>query len=126
MLNVAKPDLGSKRQCESCGAKFFDLNKNPITCPKCSVIHHPAGPARGGRAAAADDDEVEADPVAPDAVSLEEAEDSDAKAAAAAVPDDIDLGDDDAPGDTFLEEEEEGSDDVSGLIDGEIEADDEN
>ena len=38
---VAKPELGSKRLCGSCGAKFYDLNKDPIVCPKC----HTAMPA---------------------------------------------------------------------------------
>ena len=27
---MAKPELGSKRLCASCGAKFYDLNKTPI------------------------------------------------------------------------------------------------
>ena len=40
------------------------------------------------------------------------------------MDDDVDLGDD-AADDTFLEEEEEDSDDVSALIDGEIETDEE-
>jgi uncharacterized protein (TIGR02300 family) len=34
---VAKPELGAKRQCKNCGAKFFDLNKLPIICPMCSA-----------------------------------------------------------------------------------------
>ncbi len=78
--------------------QFFDLNRNPITCPKCGTIFQAASPARAQRAAAAnDDDEAETDPVAADVVSLEEADDTDAKVAAVAVPDeDIDLGDDDA------------------------------
>jgi uncharacterized protein (TIGR02300 family) len=32
---VAKPELGTKRLCSNCGAKFYDLNKDPIVCPKC-------------------------------------------------------------------------------------------
>jgi uncharacterized protein (TIGR02300 family) len=35
---VAKPELGTKRLCGSCAAKFYDLNKTPITCPKCGTI----------------------------------------------------------------------------------------
>jgi len=31
---VAKPELGTKRLCASCGAKFYDLNKDPITLPE--------------------------------------------------------------------------------------------
>ncbi|MBC7101759.1 MAG: TIGR02300 family protein, partial [Parvibaculum sp.] len=32
---MSKPELGTKRDCPSCGAKFYDLNKNPVVCPKC-------------------------------------------------------------------------------------------
>jgi uncharacterized protein (TIGR02300 family) len=35
---VTKPELGTKRQCQSCGARYYDLNKDPITCPKCSTV----------------------------------------------------------------------------------------
>ena len=38
---VAKPDLGTKRLCASCGAKFYDLSKDPIVCPKCETVFHP-------------------------------------------------------------------------------------
>jgi uncharacterized protein (TIGR02300 family) len=34
-IGVTKPNLGIKRTCESCEARFFDFNKNPATCPKC-------------------------------------------------------------------------------------------
>lgn len=27
--------LGVKRTCPGCGAKFYDLGKNPASCPKC-------------------------------------------------------------------------------------------
>src|SRR5262249_22930327 len=36
---VAKPELGTKRLCASCGAKFYDLNKDPIHCPKCGAVY---------------------------------------------------------------------------------------
>jgi uncharacterized protein (TIGR02300 family) len=35
---VTKPELGTKRLCADCGAKFYDLNHSPITCPKCSKV----------------------------------------------------------------------------------------
>jgi len=38
---VAAPDLGSKRICPSCAAKFYDLSKRPIVCPKCSFSFAP-------------------------------------------------------------------------------------
>ena len=28
---------GEKHICSNCGTKFFDLNKNPIICPKCNT-----------------------------------------------------------------------------------------
>ena len=54
---MAKPELGSKRQCQNCGAKFFDLNKDPIVCPKCGTVFH--GAARVERASAKREDEEE-------------------------------------------------------------------
>src|SRR5215813_14391635 len=54
---VANPELGTKRLCASCGAKFYDLNKDPITCPKCGTVFEVVVPVtrggRGGEAAAA-------------------------------------------------------------------------
>ena len=35
---VAKPELGTKRLCAHCSAKFYDLNHTPITCPKCGAV----------------------------------------------------------------------------------------
>jgi uncharacterized protein (TIGR02300 family) len=121
---VAKPELGSKRQCQNCGAKFFDLNRDPILCPKCGATFQPPAFARAAaRPVAADDEESEQPETGPEMVSLEDAEASSDKAAAT-VEDDVDLGDDTAD-DTFLEEEEEDNDDVSDLIDGDIETDEE-
>lgn len=34
---MAKPELGTKRVCVSCSAKFFDLTKQPAICPKCGT-----------------------------------------------------------------------------------------
>ena len=35
---MAKPELGTKRLCTNCGAKFYDLSKDPIVCPKCHTV----------------------------------------------------------------------------------------
>jgi uncharacterized protein (TIGR02300 family) len=35
---VTKPELGTKRLCAGCNAKFYDLHKNPIVCPTCEAI----------------------------------------------------------------------------------------
>jgi len=38
---LVKADLGTKRVCPSCGARFYDLSKRPIECPKCSFAFEP-------------------------------------------------------------------------------------
>lgn len=39
---MAAPDLlGTKRTCPNCGARFYDLNHNPTTCPKCETTYDP-------------------------------------------------------------------------------------
>jgi len=32
-------NLGLKRSCVGCGAKFYDLAKNPAKCPKCGTVN---------------------------------------------------------------------------------------
>ena len=32
---------GAKRLCLNCAAKFFDLAKDPIKCPKCGATFEP-------------------------------------------------------------------------------------
>ena len=39
---MVDPKLGTKRVCEACGAKFYDLNKSPAVCPKCGNVYDPA------------------------------------------------------------------------------------
>jgi len=36
-LRVAKPEWGIKRECQGCGAHFYDLKRSPIVCPKCDA-----------------------------------------------------------------------------------------
>ncbi len=38
---MAKADLGEKRVCAECAAKFFDLKKRPVVCPKCGFSFDP-------------------------------------------------------------------------------------
>src|SRR5260370_8110540 len=51
MSRVLKQAWGSKRQCQECGARFYDLNKDPIVCPKCHKVFEPEAvkPPRRGR-----------------------------------------------------------------------------
>jgi uncharacterized protein (TIGR02300 family) len=36
-----KAELGTKRICPSCAARFYDLTKRPIVCPKCQTSFEP-------------------------------------------------------------------------------------
>lgn len=137
---MSKEKRGNKRLCENCGAKFYDLGKEPAVCPACNteiVVAKPKTkepekpkvveeekpkPAETESAKKSDDDEPEF--VSLDEAAAEEEEDEDAKLA--------DLGDDDEDipdsddEDVFLEddEDEDGSD-VSGIIGGSIDSKDE-
>lgn len=49
---MAKPELGTKRVCVSCSARFYDLTKVPAVCPKCGT-EQPLDQPRARRAVAA-------------------------------------------------------------------------
>ena len=38
---MAKAEWGLKRTCQSCNAKFYDMNRSPIVCPKCGEAFDP-------------------------------------------------------------------------------------
>ncbi len=38
---MAKPEWGTKRTCFSCGARFYDLRREPVICPICSTVYDP-------------------------------------------------------------------------------------
>ena len=119
---MAKPDLGTKRLCAGCGAKFYDLNRTPIVCPKCETQFVPVVVAPRNRPDTPKPVPV-AEAIVPETtdaefVSLEdaEAEEQGGKKAAAAGADgeEDDAGLEDA---AFIEEQEEaGSADVSDII----------
>jgi len=134
---VAKPELGTKRLCANCAAKFYDLNKSPIVCPKChTTMELAAIPTRPRpelatpvRAAAPVQEETLV-PETQDAefVSLEEA---DAEAQGKKADADAIVGDDDIEIDetidddaALIEEQEESDEDVTDII-GEREGDEE-
>jgi uncharacterized protein (TIGR02300 family) len=138
---VAKPELGTKRVCPETGRKFYDLNKDPVISPytgKIVPVEAPPvsrarpepAPAPVPRSAAPV--EEAAAPEAPEAefVSLEEA---DAEAQGAKKPGETTEGDieeevemdetlDDA---AFIEEQEEEDADVTDIIGGDIENEEE-
>lgn len=120
---MAKAELGTKRLCGSCGAKFYDLNKDPIVCPKCATVFVAAVPRSRPEAATvthgvAAVEEAEAPELAgAEFVPLEEAdaEASGKKTSDAGTDEDIEMDEtlDDA---AFIQEEEEDSEDVTGII----------
>jgi uncharacterized protein (TIGR02300 family) len=80
---LAKPEWGTKRICPSCGARYYDLLRDPIVCPKCSTPFDPEAflKARRARPAAPVEkelvpagDELEAELDAEDVESAEEEE----------------------------------------------------
>ena len=108
---MARPELGTKRVCADCGAKYYDLNRDPITCPKCGAIFEIAKPAQAEVAEVEEQEEelvVEADSGAEAAdaevISLE---DADAEQASDIEVPDIDDGDNSDDADVFLDEEED-------------------
>lgn len=127
---MAKPELGTKRLCANCGAKFYDLSKTPITCPKChTVMEIAAAPTRprpepaAARAAAAPVKEEAVVPETQDAefVSLEDA-DAEAQGKkvvgdeALAGDDDIEIDDEPVDDAALIEETDESDDDVTDII----------
>jgi uncharacterized protein (TIGR02300 family) len=84
---LAKIEWGIKRICQGCGALFYDLNKDPITCPKCEAIFDPESILKSRRTRVVapvnnkpdspEDEEVEAsDDVDGDEVVIEEDDES--------------------------------------------------
>ncbi len=106
---MAKPELGQKRVCVACGARFYDLTKSPAICPKCATeqpIEQPRAPRRGGNVA--EERKVKKVPVLEDAETDAEVEVVDEEADESVLEDTSDLEDDaDALG-TDLEVEPEG------------------
>jgi uncharacterized protein (TIGR02300 family) len=129
---MSKPARGTKRVCPSCGARFYDLNRTPIVCPVCQSVYQVTPPPtrRGERAQPVETrkvEEPEAEPPVlegPEIISLEEAEEGSSDVPAEEDEEIVDLGEDAAEipaGDdenAFLEEEEEGEADVSGIVGG--------
>jgi len=76
---VAKTEWGLKRVCPSCGTRYYDMKKNPPTCPSCGKVFEAESQmrARRGRAAPKPAAEVPAEVVLEIPVAEgEEAEDA--------------------------------------------------
>jgi len=122
-----KAARGTKRVCQNCGSKFYDLSRDPITCPICQAIYQQEGRQKVvpvGNAVDADDDD---DVIAPALADVEIVSLDEVAAAEGDLPeidDDVVDIDEDAPDlkadadETFIEDEDDSGDDVSGLLGG--------
>jgi uncharacterized protein (TIGR02300 family) len=122
-----KAARGTKRVCQNCGSKFYDLNRDPITCPICESIYQQTearGKAVAGNAVADEDDDAISPTMANvDIVSLDEV--AEAENDLPDIDDDglVEIDDDEADlkadaDETFIEDEDDSGDDVSGLLGG--------
>jgi uncharacterized protein (TIGR02300 family) len=143
---VAKPELGTKRVCPETGRKFYDLNKEPVISPYTGKVvpvevattrarpepvaaQRAAAPPAAPPAAAAEE-AATPEPQETEFVSLEDAaaEQQGAKGTVETTEPDIeeDVEMDESLDDaTFIEEQEEEDADVTDIIGGDIEDEEE-
>lgn len=107
---MAKPKWGKKRICQSCGARFYDLNRKDTACPKCGTTLALEKLPKSRRNAAPTD-EAKTPAVAPKEAPKAEEADADADADL----EDVDLDDEELVED--LDEEGEDADDVEDVED---------
>jgi len=130
---VAKPELGTKRVCPVTGRKFYDLNKDPVISPYTGQVvpietTAPRGRPEPARAPVVEEAEA---PEAAEAefVSLEEA-DAEAQGGGAKVPageadEEVEVDDESLDDAAFIVPEEEEDEDVTDIIGGDIEDEEE-
>jgi uncharacterized protein (TIGR02300 family) len=123
-----KAQRGTKRTCQNteCGSRFYDLNRDPVTCPICGTAYQlAAAPMAVAAAAPAAADEKARKPVKKPAYAVEgaakpeDAPDAEGDEAIAPIEGDAEpaAADED---ETFLEEEEEDGSDMTGIIGGPV------
>ena len=129
---MVSAELGTKRTCPNCAARFYDLLKDPITCPKCGTSFVAAAilPSKGDLPAVAPmaqkprvvEESEDAENADVELISLEDVEEDGKDDDETAGIEDVDLGEDSADeaeeDDTFLVEEEDEGGNMSDLIEG--------
>jgi uncharacterized protein (TIGR02300 family) len=122
---MTKPELGTKRLCAHCGAKFYDLHHSPITCPKCDTVFEVVQVSSRWRSEAARPPVREVEPVVAEIqedqfVSLEDAdEEAQGKKTPGDAPeaaDKVEADDESLDDVAFIEESEEEDTDVTDII----------
>jgi uncharacterized protein (TIGR02300 family) len=128
---MTRPELGTKRLCAGCGAKFYDLHHSPITCPKCNAVFEPVEANKRFRTGTASKPKSDFEPVVaePEAefISMENGNAEAGGEQRSVVPETEDVGSDDRSlDDTALIEESEQEDaDVTAILGDDIEIGDE-
>ena len=137
---MTKSELGVKRDCPECGARFYDLNKEPAHCPKCDHEFIPEAllkprkprredessettdkPAASGEVSleAADKEQRAATSKRKPAMDNEQSDDDDDDELEGLGDIDIDLDDDDDDDDdSLLDDDDSDDDDVKGIVSG--------
>jgi uncharacterized protein (TIGR02300 family) len=120
-----KADRGTKRSCQNsqCGSRFYDLNRDPVSCPICGTVYELAASPMAVAAAPVPAAEKTArkpvkKPVYPvESVKPEDAPEAEAEEALASIEGEEEPAAS-ADDETFLEEEEEDGADMTGIIGG--------
>ncbi len=114
---MAKADLGTKRLCPNCGARYYDLDRVPVICPRCGT-EFVLPTSRARPQAAVPVKEVEVEEVAVEGAEIVSPEEGDAEVAGGAEEEEeaeeLEVAPE-AGEDVFLEPEE-GEEDVAGII----------
>jgi len=140
---MAKPELGTKRVCPETGRKFYDLNKDPVISPYTGKVvpveplvsrARPEPVAPAPRAPAPVEEVATPEPAEAEFVSLEDA-DAEAAGGTAKKPaepaeaeiedEEVEMDDEGLDDATFIEEQEDEDADVTDIIGGERENEEE-
>lgn len=130
-----KPELGIKRDCPNCGARFYDLNKSPAHCPKCDHDFVPEALLKPRKPRREDEPAEGAEaPVKPAAEVPLDTADKDQKGAKSkrkpglddekagedelGEMDDLEIDIEDDEDDTLLEDDEDEDEDMGGIVQG--------
>ncbi len=128
---MAKPEWGVKRICPSCGARYYDLRKDPPVCPTCGAQFDPEALLKSRKARPAPVDDVKKAPVVSGDEDVETETEDEEAADLDEVEDDVsveDIEEGDEPAededDVLIEDTSElGEDDMDEVVD--VEGEDE-
>jgi uncharacterized protein (TIGR02300 family) len=119
-----KAARGTKRVCQNCGSKFYDLNRTPATCPICQTVYQQEQRAKvaPGNAHEDDEEDVIGRPANVELVSLDEVEAAEGELPELEEAELVDLDEEEAADikddEAFIEVEDDSGEDVSGLLGG--------